>query len=321
MRNVLITGGAGFIGSNLAKYFVKNQYNVQILDNLFRGRIENIESILKDQNNSFYNLDLAINDSIEIVQNILDEFRPDFILHYAAINGTQYFYDLPYEVSVTNSLTTYHLLEGLKLVLEGDSAYRPKFILASTSEAYNEPFNIPTNENDLTYTRITQLRDSYLTAKLMSEFYVKTFAHKYDIPFLIFRIFNVYGPNMIGSKYGQVIPEFIQRIKEGEYPLKVFGNGSHTRCFTYIDDHVDISYRVIISDTVNEIINIGNDDETSIKELAILILDKMGHTPKILYLKERDGDHKRRVPDISKLKSIVGDYKFRSLNSGISKLI
>ena len=321
MKNVLITGGAGFIGSNLAKYFFKNKYNIQIIDNLFRGKIENIENLLKDKNNSFYNIDLTNNDSINKVQTILNEFKPDLILHYAAINGTQYFYDIPYEVSVTNSLTTYHLLEALKLVINDDGTYKPKIVLASTSETYNEPFNIPTNENDLTYTRISQLRDSYLTAKLMSEFYVKSFTYKYNIPFLIFRIFNVYGPNMIGSKYGQVIPEFIQRIKEGEYPLKIFGNGSHTRCFTFIDDHVEISYVIITSDTENEIINIGNDNETSIKDLAKLILIKMGYTPKIIYLKERDGDHKRRVPDISKLKCIIGDYKFISLNSGISKLI
>lgn len=309
---VLITGGAGFIGSNMAKKLIEEDHEVFVIDNLFRGNLTNLSRIENHNNFNFKKVDLEYEISISIISNIIREYTIDTIIHYAAINGTQYFYDIPEKVAVANSIGTLNLLKGIE-----NSGFKPKVIFASTSETYGDPEIIPTPEHATTYFRIQEDRDSYSVAKMMSEFYVKLFSQKLGLEFLILRIFNVYGKGMIGSKYGQVIPEFIQRLKQGEYPLKIFGNGQHTRSFCHIDDHVNLTYLLMLSKEMNSVINIGSDKEISIRELAQLIMTKMDLEPNFEFLPERKGDHTRRCPDITKLKSIVGDYNFIRLEKGI----
>lgn len=319
-KTALITGGAGFIGSHMCHKLVENGYSLIIVDNLFRGSLNNIKDILSLESNKFYNIDLASNQCISQVKDILIKYKPDLIIHYAAINGTQYFYDQPTKVSTVNSISTYNVLEALKIA-KNLTKLNPKFCFASTSETYGEPFNIPTNENDLTYARVLQDRDSYSAAKLMSEFYTRLYCKELEVDYIILRIFNVYGPKMIGTKYGQVIPEFISRILQGEYPLKIFGKGNHTRSFCYIDDHINLTFNLINSNCSNQIINLGNPIEISILDLASKVMNRMNLNPKFEFIKEREGDHLRRCPDISKLLSYVGNYKFISLDSGLDKTI
>lgn len=312
----LITGGAGFIGSNVAKKLVKDGHIVIIVDNLFRGSIDNISEILQKQNCSFVKLDLEFENSVYDLADIIVDYDVDRILHYAAINGTQYFYDIPERVAVVNSITTYHVMRGIE-----HSKKKVDIVFASTSETYGEPEIIPTPETAKTYFRINQDRDSYSVAKMMSEFYVKLFARKLSLNFLILRIFNVYGKGMIGTKYGQVIPEFIKRLSDGEYPLKIYGDGQHTRSFCHIDDHVELTNRLLEKGFLSDVINLGNNEEISILNLASLIMRIMSLEPRIEFGEERDGDHLRRCPDISKLISLVGDYEFISLEEGIRKSI
>ena len=316
----LLTGGAGFIGSHMSQKLVDNGYKLIIIDNLFRGSLNNIKNILDNDDNKFYNIDLAKNECIYELKDLLIKYKPNLIMHYAAINGTQYFYDEPTKVSTVNSISTYNVLESLKLAKK-EISFDPKFCFASTSETYGEPFDVPTNEEGITYARVLQDRDSYSAAKLMSEFYTRLYCKELKVNFIILRIFNVYGPKMIGTKYGQVIPEFISRILGGEYPLKILGKGNHTRSFCYIDDHINLTFNLINSDCSNQIINLGNPIEISILDLATKVMKQMNLKPKFEFINEREGDHLRRCPDITKLIGIIGDYKFLTLEDGLTNTI
>lgn len=320
---VLITGGAGFIGSHMAEWYVNNNYQVVIIDNLFRGKLENIQHLIDQGNAVFEKLDLTEYDDIKQIAELIVKYKPFQILHYAAINGTQYFYDTPEKVVEVNSLGTLYLMKAIVAAKKTVSNYKPLVLFASTSENYCEPFNVPTKEEDLTYFRLEQDRDSYAVAKMVSEFYVKLYCQKIDLDWIVLRIFNVYGPKMVGTKYGQVIPEFFNRIENGEYPLKIFGNGRHTRSFIHINDHVEMTTRLVFSDKIvtNTVYNLGNDYEISIKELGERIMKKFNKVPKFEFLEEREGDHLRRSPDISKLLSIIGEYEFISLEDGLDTLI
>ena len=320
MKNILLTGGAGFIGSHLAEKFAEEGYSLVIVDNLFRGKRENIQHLLK-KGNSLFEYDLVDYDSIDALKALILEYRPSYILHYAAINGTQYFYDIPEKVAEVNSIGTYNLLKALTAANNENQQIKPLLVFASTSETYGEPFQLPTKEDDVTYARISEIRDSYAVAKLMSEFYVKLYAQKLGFDFIIFRIFNVYGPRMIGTRYGQVIPEFVQRLELGEYPLNILGNGAHTRSFIYVDDHVALTYAAVTKAKRNEVYNLGNPTETSIIDLARLTMTKLGMEPKFNFLPERSGDHKRRVPDITKLLNQIGEFRFTTLEEGLDQML
>ena len=319
-KTILITGGAGFIGSHLAEKFHTAGFKVIILDNLFRGKLENISHLI-DSGVMFKKLDLIKPEDQEQIYQMISSIKPDYIAHYAAINGTQYFYDFPQLVAETNSIGTYNLLLAIKKVIEEDVNYLPLTIFASTSETYGEPLDIPSKETSVTYVRLEETRDSYAAAKLMSEFYVKLFSEGMKTDWMIFRIFNVYGPRMVGTKYGQVIPEFITRLRQGEYPLQIFGNGEHKRSFIYVNDHVDLAFKAITTAQRNEVYNLGNPEEISIKSLAEIIMKKMNLEPKFLFGEERSGDHKRRLPSIEKLLGNIGPHQLMNIEEGVALML
>jgi nucleoside-diphosphate-sugar epimerase len=316
----LITGGAGFIGSHLCDALVAKGYHITIIDNLFRGKYENIANLI-NKNNSFYKIDLSDFKSIDDVSQIILSQKPDLIFHYAAINGTQYFYDIPSKVVEANSLATLNLMQAIKKSKNKNITWKPKILFASSSEVYGEPLTIPTKENDIIQVDINRHRDSYAVSKIVGEFYIKLMSEEAHINWIILRLFNVYGPRMIGTKYGQVIPEFISRLKNGEYPLTIYGNGEHKRSFCHIKDNIACTIKLAESDIKNEVFNIGNIHEISIKELAVLIMEKMHKIPLFSYLPERNGDHKRRCPDIKKLQGVIKVDDFISLNTGLDELI
>jgi nucleoside-diphosphate-sugar epimerase len=316
----IVTGGAGFIGSHLAEELIKRDIHVSIWDNLSRGRLENISHILGGENR-FLNLDLALHENIRRMADIILAEQPALIFHYAAINGTQYFYDIPARVLEVNTIATHNLMLALREVKKSNPDYRCKIIYASSSEVYSEPLSLPSKETDITYVNIEQRRDSYAVSKLAGEFYVKLIAGELGIDFLILRLFNVYGPRMVGTMYGQVIPEFIKRLSEGEYPLKIFGNGEHKRSFCYISDNTGMSVDLALSGAPGGVYNIGGSDELSILNLADIIMTKMGKEPKYDFLPEREGDHKRRCPDTSKLHAAIGKRGYVPLDEGLRVLL
>lgn len=316
----IVTGGAGFIGSYLMEELQSRNIHVTAWDNLFRGKLENIRRILGGENH-FVKLNMVKANAIEEMVQCLLEERPELIFHYAAINGTQYFYDIPAQVLDVNTMATRNLMMALREVRDRIPDYRCKVIYASSSEVYGEPISLPTKETDITYVDVLHVRDSYAMAKLAGEFYVKLISEELGWNYTILRLFNVYGPRMVGTKYGQVIPEFIQRLSDGEYPLRIFGNGEHKRSFCYVSDNVRMTVDLALYQAESGIYNIGNSCEISILDLAALIMKKMQKAPAFQFLPERIGDHRRRCPDTSKLHNVIGNQGYVSLEDGIERML
>lgn len=317
----LVTGGAGFIGSHLCDELIARGYEVSIWDNLFRGKLENVEELLQDGDNRFFEIDMADGNNIDKMVELLVEEKPELIFHYAAINGTMYFYDIPAKVLETNADATRNLMLALRRVHELIPEYKCTIVYASSSEVYGEPLHLPSNEQDITYVNVESVRDSYAAAKLIGEFYVKLIAEELGYDFYIMRLFNVYGPRMVGTKYGQVIPEFITRLKEGEYPLKIYGDGTQTRSFCYVTDNVKMTIDLAESSAASGVYNVGNPDEITIGDLAAIIMKKLDLEPALETTPALSGDHKRRWPDISKLIDVIGAREMIPLVEGIDKMI
>lgn len=319
--NVLITGGAGFIGSYLAEKFDENGFNVHIIDNLFRGRMENIEHLLMNgSGHTYHEIDIANKENTGSIRDILVKYKPDYILHYAAINGTQYFYDMSSKVLNNNIAMTQNIIEAIRLAKE-KADFETKVIYASSSEVYGEPFTIPTPETDITYFRVEEDRDSYSASKLISESLIRLNCNDLNIPWMNLRLFNVYGNRMVGTKYGQVIPEFISRMLDGEYPLTILGDGEHRRSFCEVNDNVEITYQLVINGDYLETYNVGNDVEVSILDIAKEVFNALDLEFAIKKSPARKGDHLRRKPDISKLRKVIKEYEFMQVEEGIKHMV
>jgi len=305
---VLVTGAAGFLGSFLSQELLNNDYDVIGIDNFFRGKKEYLP---KHNNFIFYKLDLVTEK--EKLIKIFKKEKPEMIFHYAAINGTKYFYDIPYKVLNDNIKMTQNIL---KVCIHSTVE---KIIYASSSEVYGEPQKIPTPETHPILLNIHTDRDSYASSKAICEFYIKLFAKGNNIDYLILRIFNTYGPHMDTSEYGQVIPEFIKKMYNNK-EFTIIGNGSHTRSFCYVDDHTRLT-RKLIEIVSNDIVNIGNDKEIRIVDLAkkMHAIENRDFKPK--YLPCREYDHKRRQPDITKLRRLIHDQPKISLEEGLKRTI
>jgi UDP-glucuronate decarboxylase len=192
-------------------------------------------------------------------------------------------------------------------------------IYSSSSETYGEPLKIPTNEEHPVLINTAFDRDSYAASKAIGEFYIRLFAKQHHLSYLTLRIFNMYGERMVGTRYGQVVPEFINRMLFEEQ-FTLLGDGKHTRSFCYILDATNMMRKLMEKKTTG-LINVGNDEEISILELAKKI-HQLNNTPfNPIFLPERTNDHKRRRPDISYLKSLLPELVFTDLKTGLKKVI
>lgn len=315
---ICVTGGAGFIGSWMSKRLLKLGCEITIVDDLSRGAINNI-SPREWQEIEFVRLDIAEPGAVSSLTELFRKRRFCLILHYAAVNGTMHFYDSPVRTACVNSLGTLNLLYA---IVESKIANTTKLVFASTSEVYGEPSIVPTPESAEVRVRPDQIRDSYSAAKVMSEVYIKSFAKETGLEYMILRIFNVYGPGMVDSKYGQVVPELIRRSVEDGGPLVLVGDGKQTRSFCYISDHIDMTLSALRCDDLwGGCVNIGNDLEISIVDLARTIRRLLDLPESIKLSEDRPGDIRRRCPDISKLRQCVGPISFTSLKSGLEEVI
>ena len=302
---VLLTGAAGFLGSFLSEELLNNDYEVVGLDNFFRGK----EEYLPEHNDfKFSKIDLARQP--EKITELIQKEQPDILVHYAAINGTKYFYDIPYQVINDNVQMTQNVLKACK------HSTVEKIVYASSSEVYGEPMQVPTPETHPMLLNVHTYRDSYASSKAICEFYVKLFAKEFKIKYLILRIFNTYGPHMDTSEYGQVVPEFIRKMYKDK-KFTIIGDGDHTRSFCYVDDHTRL-VRQLIENASNEIVNVGNNEEVKINDLAKKMHELENKEFKPQYLPAREYDHARRQPDISKLKKLINDYPKISLEKGLT---
>ncbi|EKD78080.1 MAG: NAD-dependent epimerase/dehydratase [uncultured bacterium] len=313
MSSILVTGAAGFIGSFLTEGLISAGFPVVGVDNFFRGKKENLQSLNNNHAFEFIEMDLSKPDCVSSLRAILRSKKIDIVYHLAAINGTQYFYDYSSQVLNQNILITSHVMQAIS---ESDVK---KIIYTSSSEVYGEPTIIPTPESHPILLNANADRDSYAASKAIGEFYVRLYANQKKIDWLILRVFNMYGPRMVNTKYGQVIPELIKRmLTEDRFTL--IGDGHNTRSFCYIDDAIRLVL-ALTKKNVTGFVNLGNPEEISMLDLAKKLHTLMHKNFNPIFLPERPYDHHRRCPDISRLASYTPDVNFTSLEHGLKNVI
>lgn len=311
-RSALVTGAAGFLGSHLCDQLVVDGWQVVGIDNLFRGDMENLVTCLKSPSFSFEKLDLLSAADRNHLGQIIREMGVTTVFHYAAINGTAYFYERPLEVLHVNSESS----RGLVQVLAGCRDVC-KLIYASSSEVYGQASVFPTPEDHDIVLRSMADRDSYAAGKAMGEFYTRLYAESQGIDWLILRFFNTYGERMDTSGYGQVIPEFIRKLVHDEQ-FTIIGDGSQTRAFLYVRDHV----RFVLAATErvqNTVLNVGSDDEVEIRCVAERLHEIAGRRFAPVYLQARPHDHIRRCPSTVRLEAVTGLRPEVSLGDGLRR--
>ena len=294
----LITGGAGFIGSHLAKSLISRSGQVVVFDNLSTGSVNNLSEI-KDK------IEFQQGDILDklVVDKIVSE--SDYVVHLAAALGVFNIVNKPLDSMKTN-------LQGSEIVLEACNKYRKPILVASTSEIYGKNDKVPLNEED---DRILghplKSRWSYSEAKAVDESLAYFYYLENKLPIRIVRFFNTVGPRQVGH-YGMVVPRFVSAALKNE-PLSVYGSGDQIRCFCHVGDAVKALLLVMASDkAVGQVFNVGNNSQISIMELAKKVIEITGsksRIEKIAYEKaypEGFEDMQRRVPDISKIKQILG---------------
>lgn len=287
-KRVLITGAAGFLGSHLCDRFIDQGYNVVAMDNLITGDIRNIEHLFQLKNFEFYHHDVS---SFVHVPGELD-----YILHFASPASPIDYLKIPIQTLKVGSLGTHNLL-GLAKVKSA------RILIASTSEVYGDPLVHPQTEDYYGNVNTIGPRGVYDEAKRFQESITMAYHRYHGIETRIVRIFNTYGPRMRLND-GRVIPAFIGQALRGE-DLTVFGDGSQTRSFCYVDDQVEGIYRLLLSD-YSEPVNIGNPHEITIKDFAQEIIKLTNTSQKILYKPLPKDDPLQRQPDITKAREILG---------------
>lgn len=287
-KKILITGAAGFLGSHLCDRFIKEGYFVIGMDNLITGRLKNIEHLFPLENFEFYNHDVS--KFIHIPGSL------DYILHFASPASPIDYLKIPIQTLKVGSLGIHNCLGLAK-------AKKATLMIASTSEVYGDPEVHPQTEEYWGHVNPIGPRGVYDEAKRFQEAMTMAYHTYHQVDTKIVRIFNTYGPRMRLND-GRVLPAFIGQALRGE-DLTIFGDGSQTRSFCYVDDLVEGIYRLLHSD-YNLPVNIGNPDEISIADFAKEIIELTGTDQKIVYKDLPVNDPKQRQPDITKAKNILG---------------
>ncbi len=301
---VLITGGAGFIGSHLAQAYLERGDDVYIIDDLSTGYMANIKPFQKDPRYGerlFVHIDTILNHEtmLELIGIC------DVVFHLAAAVGVQYILHYPLESIKTN-------IQGTEKVLELCDKFKKKVLLASTSEVYGKHTHAPLIETDnIIYGPSSKFRWSYAASKLMDEFTALAYYRTKGLNVIIARLFNTVGPRQTGA-YGMVIPRFVASALKNE-PLEVHGDGSQTRTFTYVKDVVKALMGLIAHDNaVGEVFNVGGLHEITIADLARKIIQISGSKSTIQFIPYDEifgkdfEDMQRRVPGIEKIERLIG---------------
>lgn len=287
-KRVLITGAAGFLGSHLCDRFIKEGYFVIAMDNLITGDLRNIEHLFKLENFEFYHHD--------VTKFIHVPGELHYILHFASPASPIDYLKIPIQTLKVGAMGTHNCLGLAK-------AKGARILVASTSEVYGDPLVHPQTEEYWGNVNPVGPRGVYDEAKRYMESITMAYHSFHGVDTRIVRIFNTYGPRMRLND-GRALPAFIGQALRGEN-LTVFGDGSQTRSFCYVDDLIEGIYRLLLSD-YHLPVNIGNPDEISLKEFAEEILEHTGHKVKVSYQPLPVDDPKQRQPDITKAKDILG---------------
>ena len=306
-KKILVTGGTGFIGSEITKYLVKKKYDVTVFDNNFRGKKNRLKSIWKKI--KFIKGDIRNKNQVYIATKNIDS-----IIHLAYINGTKLFYTMPYEIL---EIAT----KGMTNILDACKKNNVKeLFLASSSEVYQTPLKIPTDEKEmLKIPDIYNPRYSYGGGKIISELLGLHFAKKNLKKFIIFRPHNVYGKDM-GNDH--VIPEFINKARnlKKNKEFLIYGTGNEKRSFIYIDDFISAFDKIFKKGKNREIYNIGTNEIIKMKTLAKRIAKIFNINIKLIKAKFNSGGTKIRCPNITKLKKLGFKPKI-DLNKGLKRVI
>jgi len=287
-KRVLITGAAGFLGSHLCDRFIKEGYNVVGMDNLITGDLKNIEHLFPLQQFEFYNHDVS--NYVHVAG------RLDYILHFASPASPIDYLKIPIQTLKVGSLGTHNLLGLAK-------EKKARFLIASTSEVYGDPTVHPQPEEYWGNVNPVGPRSVYDEAKRFQEAITMAYHTFHGLETRIVRIFNTYGPRMRLND-GRVLPAFIGQALRGQ-DLTIFGDGTQTRAFCYVDDLVEGIYRLLMSDYTQPV-NIGNPNEITMNDFAQEIIKLTGTDQKIVYLPLPQDDPKQRQPNITKAKEILG---------------
>lgn len=288
MKRILITGGAGFLGSHLCDRFIKEGYHVIAMDNLITGDLKNIEHLFHLKQFEFFHHDVS--KFIHVPGEL------DYILHFASPASPIDYLKIPIQTLKVGSLGIHNCL-GLARVKNA------RVLIASTSEVYGDPNVHPQPEEYWGNVNPVGPRGVYDEAKRFQEAMTMAYHTYHSLETRIVRIFNTYGPRMRLND-GRVLPAFIGQALRGE-DLTMFGDGSQTRSFCYVDDLVEGIYRLLLSDYAQPV-NIGNPDEITIKEFGEEIIKLTGTSQKLISLPLPTDDPKQRKPDITKARSILG---------------
>jgi nucleoside-diphosphate-sugar epimerase len=312
---VLITGGAGFIGSHLAEERLKRGDEVYIIDDLSTGSMENIGRI-KGLSNFHYYLDSVTNH--HLMAELVD--LCDGVYHLAAAVGVRLIVESPVKTIETN-------VRGTEVVLHHAAKKRKRVLIASTSEVYGKRDRIPFREDDdLVLGETNKGRWSYACSKAIDEFLAIAYWKEKKVPTVIARLFNTVGPRQTG-RYGMVIPNFVRQALAGE-DITVYGDGSQSRCFTHVSDVVGALIRLIeTGEAIGEVYNIGSDREVTILELAEKVKSLTGSDSRIVFVpydqayEEGFEDMPRRVPDLSKIHKLIGYQPTVDLDEVLNSVI
>ncbi|MGD9009128.1 MAG: GDP-mannose 4,6-dehydratase [Desulfobacteraceae bacterium] len=316
---VLITGGAGFIGSHLAEAYLKRGDEVYIIDDLSTGSLDNISHLKETssyQKRLFVHIDTILNRDtlLELVGTC------DVVHHLAAAVGVRYILEHPMESITAN-------IQGTEIVLDLCNKFKKKVLIASTSEVYGKHTHAPLIETDnIIYGPSSKFRWSYAASKLMDEFMALAYHRTTGLPVTVVRLFNTVGPRQTGT-YGMVIPRFVSQALKNE-PLTVYGDGNQTRTFTYVQDVVwGLMELIEHQDAFGEVFNIGGTEEISILKLAESIIAATGSTSTIELIPYDKAfgkdfeDMQRRVPSVEKISRLAGFDPKTSLEAILTNVI
>ena len=301
--NILVTGGAGFIGTNLVEKFIEKQHKVIVIDNLLTGSKKNLEHFFDSENFSFIEFD--VQNHIEVAEDL------DYVLHLASPASPKAYAQHPISTLKAGSIGTINTLGLAK-------AKNAKYLLTSTSEIYGDPLVSPQPESYWGNVNPNGTRSMYDEAKRFAEAAVSSYNRIYDLDTRILRLFNTYGPKMKIND-GRVVTNFIYQAITGN-DITIYGQGNQTRSFCYIDDTVSGILKAMESDN-SEVFNIGNPNEITILQLAEKIIELTNSNSEIKFVKLPEDDPMQRKPDISKANNKLNWFPEVSLEDGLKKTI
>lgn len=297
---VLITGGAGFIGSHLSRALIGRGDRVLVLDDLSTGAMSNIEDLLDHEG---FDYRIGSVTDVPLVAECVD--RCDVTVHLAAAVGVRLIVEKPVHTIETN-------VRGTEVVLGAAAKKQKPVLVASTSEVYGKSTRIPFKEtDDLTMGPTSHSRWAYACSKALDEWLALAYLREKKVPVVVCRFFNTVGPGQTG-RYGMVLPNFVGQALRGD-PITVYGDGQQSRCFGHVADTVEAVIRLMgTPEAVGEVFNIGNDQEVTIERLAEMVREATGSSSEIVHIPYEEAyaegfeDMFRRVPSLEKLQSVIG---------------